>query len=289
MPFRNRLSIIALVGLPLFAETSLAEKSLPIAASVDKVQQIKPSSTPSDMAKPYSPFPELSSEECYNAKDHDAADLCAQWRAAFAAEKAANVAEFGNWINGVGAFLSLASLLAVGVSLYLTRAALVETRKSTRASQRAIIAAEKTAEKELRAYLRVSIQVVSWTDGKFKTTIKNVGPTPARNVRQAATVFSPAIGQQPIFESGIPADQPPKGIVFPEQEIETSVSLPSPLGDNDRARVKSGERTLYIDGVVLYQDSFGKDRSTTFRGEFSGRSCIETLKVKLCREGNNWT
>ena len=39
-------------------------------------------------APQYTPEPDRNADGCYNARDHDAADLCAQWRAAIAAEKA---------------------------------------------------------------------------------------------------------------------------------------------------------------------------------------------------------
>ena len=63
-------------------------------------EKIKPSApkTPD-----YSAYPDKEAESCYTAKDHDSADLCAQWRAAIAAEKAAKATEGGNLVGGIGA------------------------------------------------------------------------------------------------------------------------------------------------------------------------------------------
>lgn len=52
-------------------------------------------------------------DNCYQSDDHDNADLCAQWRAALAAEEAADLAWWGNIIGGVGAVLSFAGMLLV--------------------------------------------------------------------------------------------------------------------------------------------------------------------------------
>ena len=56
--------------------------------------QGKPSAheTEQPASKPYAPYPGYNPDPCYQAKDHDTADLCAQWRAAIAAEKAAKEA-----------------------------------------------------------------------------------------------------------------------------------------------------------------------------------------------------
>src|SRR5688500_299527 len=54
-----------------------------------QTQQQKPTAQPTPR---YAPYPSWQADACYNAKDHNAAALCAQWRAAVAAEKAAHEA-----------------------------------------------------------------------------------------------------------------------------------------------------------------------------------------------------
>lgn len=80
-----------------------------------------PSPTPSGgPSGNFTAYPGYNPDPCYHAKDHDAADLCAQWRAAIAAEKAAHEARRAtNW-SIVATFLSALSLAAVAWALKLT-------------------------------------------------------------------------------------------------------------------------------------------------------------------------
>ena len=64
--------------------------------------------------------------------DHDAADLCAQWRATIAAEKAVGEAGLATKVAIIGTALSLATVLGLIVSVYQTRGALGEARRGNR-------------------------------------------------------------------------------------------------------------------------------------------------------------
>ena len=77
----------------------------------------------------YTPYPNRYADSCYGDKNHDTADLCAQWRAAVAAEKATDTAYWSNWIAGAGAMLSFVSIILVVI-------ALGQTRKANRISKR---------------------------------------------------------------------------------------------------------------------------------------------------------
>lgn len=81
-------------------------------------------------AAPYVAYPDRYADSCYRAKDHDAADLCAQWRAAVAAEKAADASldaisltRWSNEIALVGALLNFFSVVLIVCTLFLTRQA----------------------------------------------------------------------------------------------------------------------------------------------------------------------
>ena len=64
----------------------------------------------------YAPYPNWQSESCYKAQDHDSADLCAQWRAAIAAEKAAKATEVATqWSKAATAL----SALALGALIWI--------------------------------------------------------------------------------------------------------------------------------------------------------------------------
>ena len=102
----------------------------------------------------YAPYPNLNEEACYQAKDHDSADLCAQWRAAIAAEKSAKQAEDATRWSIVATVLSGIGLAALIYTLIQTERALGEARKgnrlnmkaNARATRQAIAGGEHTAE-----------------------------------------------------------------------------------------------------------------------------------------------
>ena len=74
----------------------------------------------------YTPYSGYDPDPCYHQKNHDSADLCAQWRAAKAAEDSALWAERGFWITVIGSFLLLCQIV-------LTRKAVVDTGEATKA------------------------------------------------------------------------------------------------------------------------------------------------------------
>jgi len=87
----------------------------------------------------FAAYRDLSKNACYSAKDHDTADLCAQWRAAIAAEKAADAARDAvNWTI-VGVFLSSFGLLALLVTIHQGREGLEVARSIGQAQTRAYV------------------------------------------------------------------------------------------------------------------------------------------------------
>lgn len=69
-------------------------------------------------------YPVENAAACYQAKTHDQADLCAQWRAAFAAEYAADAAHTNNLISIFGVALSSIGLVALVFTIQQGRLAL---------------------------------------------------------------------------------------------------------------------------------------------------------------------
>lgn len=67
--------------------------------------------------------PDYHQDACYDAEAHDSADLCAQWRAALAAEKAAHYADRANLIGLIGIVLSFIGTVLVVVALSAARTA----------------------------------------------------------------------------------------------------------------------------------------------------------------------
>jgi hypothetical protein len=117
MPRGYRCIIVALVGLTLCGAAPPEKQPV----STQAAEQVSPSAEP---APNYSPYTGYNPDPCYQAKNHDTADLCAQWRAAVAAEKAAEATHWGNLIAGLGTTLSFISILLVFFALRQTERSL---------------------------------------------------------------------------------------------------------------------------------------------------------------------
>jgi hypothetical protein len=93
----------------------------------------------------YKPYPNRYAGTCYGAKQHDAADLCAQWRAAVATEKAAHEARRATTWAIAATFLSLATVVGLIVTIWQTFGALGEARRGNLIAQRANARATRQA------------------------------------------------------------------------------------------------------------------------------------------------
>lgn len=125
--------------------------------------------------------------DCSDQRD---ANLCAQWRAAIAAEKAADATVAGNWISGAAAALSFASLVAVALSLWQTRTALGISRSEFESARQeaseTLRISEETLAASQRPWVKVGIEIASpynIIDGDCHVTVKlamtNAGNAPA--------------------------------------------------------------------------------------------------------------
>lgn len=146
----------------------------------------KPYASPSQyLAEPgkanFAAYPQSESNKCYGVSDHDVADLCAQWRAAIAAEHAASSAHWSNWLAVIGAIASIVGLIALLRSLKQTERALESASKANE------IAVED-AENQTRAWLEVDFHLNMMGQsfgGDFIrgiATFENHGSSPALGV-----------------------------------------------------------------------------------------------------------
>ena len=213
--------------------------------------------TPPDA--PYSAYSKRNSDACYEAQNHDSADLCAQWRAAIAAEKTAELAKWGNIIGAVGAVLSFLSVVLVLFALGQGRAAnrltmgenarntlraltgAKETAEALRHAQEGSSAtaalvkvSEDTARRQLRAYL--DFDGIGWTTDPGRDTekevfvgvcyaFKNYGKTPARQVVGKVTYAAGGPGMPEKF-AGWGEDE--IGMIAPSDHITKNGSFLMP-------------------------------------------------------------
>jgi hypothetical protein len=134
--------IAAIVGLILAGASPPTKEEKQTAASYRQ----ETSETVATVSDKYKPHSDKYAESCYYANNHDTADLCAQWRAAIAAEKAADATTWANWISTAGAILSFVSIVLVLIALGQTRKANRLTMKANaRATRQAISGGAQTA------------------------------------------------------------------------------------------------------------------------------------------------
>ena len=237
MPRGYRLLVIAL-GLILCGAKPPQEHN-----------QSQPTAQPAEeaAAEPYAPYSGYAPDPCYQAKSHDTADLCAQWRAAIAAEKAAHEARRAtNW-SIIATLLSAISLGAVAYALYLT----VESNR--------IVGEASNA--QLRPYVHAnSIEWANRGHGgesyiDFQVKFTNAGHTPAKELQLSAVTFFTENGADPPKVEMILEPTSQSQPLGPGCSILTAArSVPL----DELNEVWLGKKRLFIAGISQYGDNFSR-------------------------------
>lgn len=282
----NRYIVVAAFGWLALCGANLPSKQAKGAASHSQVAlTAAPNSAPDSANATNEPvhftaYPEYQSERCYKAKLHDSADLCAQWRAAVAAEKAAKEARRATTWSVVATFLNGLGLLAVGYALYLTIQANGIARKS--------------AEQQLRAYLTVEPGGINQSVNNLARApllIKNCGQTPANSVM----VFSKfGLSEDPV--SFDPKSDEKKGITGERNDATFGPGVERwvfPYASNEFIEPYMrgiAERKLAVVhwGYVAYRDAFDVWRETHFAFYHWGDELSDKGSLR-CRFGNSAT
>lgn len=154
--------------------------------AADKPQEVNPA-----LAEESNPQTLEKREPCRNPRGKDESDLCAQWKAARAAEAGVLWTRRGLWVSVVGAALSF-------VSIVLVLRALGHARDANEIAREA-------AERQLRPYVffinhpdNDYLKVAP--EGWAKFMVKNFGQTPAE---EATVRFGYALSPLPIGEPEI--------------------------------------------------------------------------------------
>jgi hypothetical protein len=239
MPRGYRCIVFAIVGwLALCAANQPAKQSETTKDAEQPQSTARPTPSPSPSSEPpYRPYGQRYSDACYNAQNHDTADLCAQWRAAIAAEKAADEARLATIAAIVGTTLSLITVVGLIVTILQTNGALGEARRGNRLNllferrsrrearkaeadqARALEIAERNAEataalvetfrttgtKQIRCYLSgdsARIGYISNGNAIVCCIIKNNGKSPALNTSCTAKIslFSEGLVNKQIHQ-----------------------------------------------------------------------------------------
>jgi hypothetical protein len=174
---------LAALGCLILAGASPPNKVAP-ATKAEQRQAPAPRVSPAPAPKEYRPYSNRNADRCYEAQDHEAADLCAQWRAAYAAEKAAKAAERGNWIAGGGALLTFVSVILIIGALAQGREANAIAKKDFESTYKPWLLPRIEG-----SYLEGSKVNMGKGNGKPRAIsahvwIENIGEMPATVVRQ---------------------------------------------------------------------------------------------------------
>ena len=256
-----RLALTALIGfLALCGASPPSEKSKQPEAGQE--QQSAPPVTPD-----YAPYPNKYADACYRAESHDTADLCAQWRAALAAEESAEIAWWGNWLSVIGASLTL-----VGTGfIYWT---LRETRRTANAAVSAVDEAGRAADaaheanRIMREAERAWIVHNGYEHGEFIDGTHgqeriargfaiilvwtNVGKTPATHVTaNTDRRLTPRNSPVPHFDVAMTDIEPV--VIGPTARITSAMVV---LNDAETVKFMAGE-ALYIYVRIEYSDASG--------------------------------
>ncbi|WP_411290437.1 hypothetical protein, partial [Sphingorhabdus sp.] len=252
---------------------------------------------------------------CDNPKSETESDLCAQWRAAKAAEKSANWTLYGVVASAIGISLLLWQIM-------LTREAVKDTGDATKAMQEANSIARSAASKarqaefagkiksriedqartaseqrQMRAYVSVEPGGVNQSYEGFSRlpyNIKNSGRTPAYDLALCGDI---------IIVQGDPRNFNPS-----EQgrigEGDAVASTDITLGPNDnqwsyaymddgliqghRQKIAQRKAAVVHYGFLQYRDAFDNIRRTNFAFYHWGDE-LSDKESKRCRFGNNAT
>lgn len=269
----------------------------------------------------YSAYPDENADPCYYAANHDSADLCAQWRAAVAAERSARWTEAGFWIGLLGTVLSGAGLTALLISLRQTERSLGEARRGNRIAmkanaratrqsiasnietQRAIeiaaitaAAAQRHAEvallsskKSLRAYLAVDnieVKLVSASAVSVEVFIVNKGSTPARVLDVKHKLWIGPVSQINPMDSGPVMEKYwhlPDWL--PHGSLQSILSYNQDVEDISKINEESVDTYAY--GRIEYADAFDDRHWFTYCYRVKTHQFCSASQWVPCVHGND--
>lgn len=224
-------------------------------------------------------------------REHDAKDLDAQIRAADAGERGATAAERQIIPTWLGAFLSL-----VGTGLVVW--SLFEARRGNRIALQAVEQEQANARIQARAYVGASDGGIALRPNdslKVGVTIKNVGQTPAANVKCWLQITTS------LAEIGPPVIAAPDGVEMSELTIgsgnHVAIKIEHQLRQGDIDLIRNRQMNMWVGGTISYVDVFGSPHTTTVMMKntgpesavFEGKPNVLGWSLRAHSSGNNLT
>lgn len=303
---RYQCILAAIAGLTLLAAADQPARNSS-ATEQAKKEQASENPTAEAVRLAYRPYPDWDAASCYQAKNHDTADLCAQWRAAVAAEKATREARRATTWTIVAALLSFATVVGLIVTIWQTHGALGEARRGNRIAMKANVRAtrnaiagaedtaraidiasknaeaaakladqaESTAAHQLRAYLSVTSVVfydhyAGRDDPQLVISIENHGQTPGTIVKKSLSCswFVSGENAQEFFTHKTTTVVE----VFPKLTMRIPfLMLPEISNGGD-------EGLIFLTGRIDYQDIFGRTHILGFTWQTMNRMTYSDIE-----------
>jgi hypothetical protein len=151
--------------------------------------------------------------------------------------------------------------------------------------------------RQLRAYVHlVPDQVLNLDAVPLEITwnVKKFGNTPAYHVRMGGQfdIFPPSMSSE---EGGSPEKMstigPENNFYLPPQSFNgITIRLPpdkaQSLDGPEKTDIRNGDRLLFADGVIIYDDVFGDEHRTTFRLQYGGPDSVRLGLMEWSPKGN---
>lgn len=200
---------------------------------------------------------------CTNPVGHDEADLCAQWRAAIAAERGAWAGEWSMRLTIIGSILSGLGLIALVETLR-------QGRKALERAQQANLIADNASRVGLRAYLAFNMEVIKVDlDGispfiELRFSIRNTGQTPAKSFKVSRRLkIGDPFEEEEFFRTKTWKPTQSRGLLGSGQEAVREKRYGISVGE--ARKIKAGRRYIYFFGEAEYEDVFGSEQKLQFR------------------------
>ncbi len=214
---------------------------------------------------------------CYRETVHDRADLCAQWRAALAAEAAASSSGRANTIAIVSSVFSLLGIIGLLVTLWLTRTANTLSRRAAEAAEKTMRDAREIGEAQARCYLSIEavMAYIGESDGcpRIMVSIRNSGASPALDTTWTASMGYTSMGSDSDADADADAarrDDPRsadaiRAAIAPGKVFDVPyVKLDFPITPAERSHVIEDRNWIQLSVrlVVTANDVFGRSVAT---------------------------
>lgn len=222
-------------------------------------------------------------EPCQAGHDNRNSDLCAQWKAADAAEQSAF------WTR-VGTLIGIATFGAAAVAAWFAGRAAQYTKDGAIAANQALAQAEQISKLELRAYLTVVPdginQLIGTTEAMGHVLLQNVGKLPARNV--SLFVYMEMSERNVDPKSRRSDFQTPEGRSKTERVVHPGGSMRQGSYNAHRIPIKevfeASDHNIYVWGIAYYDDGYGCPRYTRFCHRYTTASRNDINPKEVVKE-----